>query len=132
MSVACGRKTEVQPPEIPQNAIDMANDTIRAYDEVRDSFIKVDREEKKITLSIQVSPLMSVEQAKDMGENLARMLASYSRRSDEIERGPTRDYLGEIYDHYRLSIVVGSSSSHIIVWGVRAASSHAALKIRWQ
>src|SRR5690625_3839202 len=106
-----------------------AYDIINDYDMVKDSHIEVSKEDKKITLAIQVNAATNEEHAKDLGDNFARALGSgvaiYSEKDLE---SPSKDNLGEIYDFYDLHVGVGTGTENFIVQGAMVTG---ASKITW-
>ncbi len=127
---SCSNKKSL--PEIPQISIDEAIAAIVDYEEIRAATIKIEKDARKITMVLTAtSQGLDVDEAKRSGENLGRLLGMYSSYfSDEIERGPSRDNMGEIYDHYSLEIFV-AGPYEIIAHGYRSGRPSDSVKIRW-
>ncbi|WP_232696115.1 hypothetical protein [Brevibacillus daliensis] len=83
---------------------------------VRDAAVLVEGD--KVTLAATVGFATSEEAAKEVGDGIIRLLAS------EVDgKGPTKDYYGELYDHYSLMVVVGTPDTKPIVMGAKAKGS---------
>lgn len=131
--VACSSSEETgeqnELPEISESAIEHAYDVINDYDMVKDSYIEVSKDDKKITLVIQVNAATNEEYAKDLGDSFVRALASGAATYSEDDlRTPSKDDLGEIYDYYDLHVGIGSGPDNFIVQGAKVTSSP---KITW-
>jgi len=111
----------VQLPEIPEAAMKHAYDIILGYDEVKDAHVEVNKEDKTISMAIQVGASINEETARELADSFVRALSSgvaFYNDEDELEP-PKNDYLGELYDYYNLLVVVGSSPEHTIVDGAK-------------
>src|SRR5690625_2509 len=116
-------------PHINEEAINHAYDVINDYDMVKDPYIEVSKEDKKITLAIVVNAATNEEHAKDLGDNFARALASgVSIYSEDDLKSPSKDNLGELYDSYDLQVGIGSSPDDFIARGAMVTSTS---KITW-
>lgn len=102
-------------------AITTAVETTKQDTLVKDAYIEA--KDNRILISIIVNAATTEEQAKEIGENAARQLAAFSGY-----KTPTKDYLGEIYDHYELMIGVGTGPNNIMVQGAKVTASP---KITW-
>lgn len=114
-------KEEVQKITIPEEAINMAVDTTKQDQLVTDAHIEVN--DDRILISIIVNAAITEDKAKEVGENAVRQLAAFSGYGT-----PTKDYLGEIYDHYDLMVGVGTGPDNIIAQGAKVT---VASKITW-
>lgn len=130
---SCGgeEKEEVELPEISEFAIEQATEAIENNDVVpdvnreiiRDAHIKV-TDKGDVIIAIQTITEIPEEEAKEIGENAARLLAGLV---EDLE-GPSKDYLGEIYDYYNLKVGVGTDEKNFIVQGAKVKG---AKKITW-
>lgn len=126
---ACGDETSAEIPGIKDTSIDGANEVIQDEDLAKDSFIDVDKEENEIIITIQVNAETNEEKAKSLSDSIVRSLSSQVAAQDDNDmEGPSKDYLGELWDHYDLQIGVGTNKDNFIVQGAKVTSAD---KITW-
>ena len=102
-------------PPISQEAIDTATQEIKDNPEVREANIEVNNDE--IYLSIIVGAGTEKEKAQDLGENYARLLATYAAEGQL--KPPAGNSLGDLYKFYTLEIGVGTGPYDFIAQGVK-------------
>lgn len=119
---------EEMPPKVPEKAKEEAMDELKeGWAVVRDTHIGVDKNENRITLAVHVIHGTTFDAAKEIGDSFIRLLGSFSSiYSNEIERGPTRDFFGSLYDYYTVQVVVGTGpeKEDVIAFGVISRSAH--------
>jgi len=120
---ACGNKDVRDLPSVSEFALNSATDFALEEDVVKDAYIKV-TEYGEITIAIQVMDGTTEEKSKELGENTARYL---STMVDGL-KGPSKDYLGELYEYYDLQIIVGTNAENTIAQGAKVSTSN---KITW-
>jgi len=99
----------VSPPRITQDAIELAKQTIMSNKGVRNAAVGVNEDATKVILAIQVKSGIDTNDAMELGDSFARLIATFcSKKGTGM---PTKTYLGAIYDHYDLVVVVSSISS---------------------
>src|SRR5690606_7006958 len=114
-------------PAIPTEAQEMAISEIKKDTLVKDAAVVIEGD--TINLAIVVNAATNEDYAKQLGENFARLLSTMtSIHSDVKLKSPTKDYLGELWDHYNLNIGVGTGPDHFIVQGAKVKT---AKKITW-
>ena len=116
-------------PDIPQTAIDMATSTIMMDPQVVDATVVVDG--RDVGLAIVVRRSTSPEYGRQLADNYARLLsgqASFYSDDKRLKEGPSRDYLGSLWDHYDLRVVVAFDADNVLVQGAKARTAAA---IRW-
>jgi hypothetical protein len=125
--VACGGEKEPEElPVISDTTIDLTDNMLMGYDLVRDVYIGV--EDGEVVVSIVVNPAITDEYAKEIGDSAARFLASMAVSSNENLKSPSKDHLGDLYDYYDLSIIIGSGPENVIVQGYKAKKAN---RILW-
>lgn len=115
--VACGGDEKVALPEIPEEAINMAVDQIKQEEIVKDAAVVV--KGNGISLAVVVYYATNEITARQIGENFVRLLGSMTASLSEELNGPSKDHLGDLYNHYDLLITVASNSNKIIVQGAK-------------
>jgi len=114
-------------PAIPTEAQEMAISEIKKDTLVKDAAVVIEGD--TINLAIVVNAATNEEHAKRLGDNFVRMLASFTAFFNENDlKGPTKDYLGELWDYYNLNIGVGTGPDHFIVQGAKVKTAQ---KITW-
>lgn len=122
---ACGGP----PPAVPQAAIDDAVAFITQDPMVRDAAIRI--EDRQIVLAIVANRAINQQYARQLGDNFARYFATATAgRSDDerLKEGPSKDYLGALWDHYDMQVIVAVDADNVLVQGAKARTAKA---IRW-
>ncbi|MER1249812.1 hypothetical protein NQS42_18480 [Bacillus sp. C10(2022)] len=123
------KKESKKLPEITDKAKTETNELIRNYDQVKDTYISVNKDKAEIILTIQVNPSVDKKSAEDLADSFVRSLASNASIYGENDiKSPTKDSLGELYDYYDLKIGVGTDENNFILQGAKVKSSP---KITW-
>ncbi|WP_377890411.1 hypothetical protein [Alkalihalobacillus sp. R86527] len=115
------KTTSEESPTPDEAAIEMAVDSIKDYDMVKDAAIAVDGND--ISFAIIANSSVTEETAKELGDNFVRMLGSFSGGES-----PSKDYYGGLYDDYSALVKVADSSEEEIMMG---AMSKGTQRITW-
>lgn len=101
---------------ITDSAVSMAVSTTKMEELVNDAAISIDGDD--VSMAIVLNSSTDNTNAKRLGENFARQLASFSEGAP-----PGNTYLGGIWDEYTLLITVTDRGGNIIVQGAKVTSS---------
>lgn len=122
----CAPQEKADKPKIPEIAISEAIDILKDYTAVRDAAIDFP-DDRSIHLVVLVRIGTTANTAREMGDNFARLLSSQAAIYSKDFEGPTADRLGSLYDHYQMSVTVGTGPENIIAHGAAVGSRY----IRW-
>jgi len=116
-------------PSIPQQAIDESVVFMRGEVLVKDAAIAI--KGRDVVLSLIVNRATNEETARRLGDNFVRFLAgAVNRWSDDerLNKRPTKDYYGGLWDHYNAHIVVAFDANTVFQRGTK---SRRAASIEW-
>jgi len=113
-------------PAIPKEAISMANNTMRQYDEVADSAIVVKGDEISLVVIVKYPVKKSI--AMSLGDNFVRLLSSSAASYSDKFTGPTKNNYGNLYNYYGLLVGVYTETEQEIALGAKVTGSP---KITW-
>lgn len=91
------------------------------HDLVEEAFIEVQDDEIRISLAVNAA--ITDEAAKGHLENATRFLASQVALGNEGLAGPSNESLGELWDHYTLQVLAGTSAEDVRVQGAKVPES---------
>ncbi len=123
------KKNTNQKPVIPEDAISlMVNDMLQNTLVVDAAVSSNDNE---LSIVVIVNNATNKDAAKTIGDNAARRLGSAASIFNEDLQGPTKDYYGDIYKHYNLTVGVYHSynTDKAVIKGYKARSSNT---IKWR
>lgn len=107
-------------PNIPDQAIRVTEDFIMEEEMVNDAHIDVNDE---VVIALQIGQATSDEAAKEFLENTTRFLATQVAGDHDGIDGPSGDDLGELWDHYTLTVMAGPTADDVRVQGAKVPSS---------
>lgn len=105
--------------QVSEDVIKLTKETMKQNTNIKDIDISI--KDDTVTVTVIVSAALDKEKAKDAGEGVARNLASNVASYNKV-KGPEKDYLGEIYDQYKLWVIVGDMSQNVMAKGEKITS----------
>jgi hypothetical protein len=102
-------------------AITRTEEFMVGHDLVEEAFIEVQDDEIRISLAVNAA--ITDEAAKGHLENATRFLASQVALGNEGLAGPSNESLGELWDHYTLQVLAGTSAEDVRVQGAKVPES---------
>ncbi len=118
-------ETDGETPEIPESYIDHTIRTTNNNHEVENSFVWV--EGQTVRFDIIVKPATSIERSKKISLESVKSLSS--QMVPDGLKPPLGTYLGELYDHYTLSITVSTEFDANFLTGSKSISQE---EITWK
>ena len=93
--------------------------TIEGYKSVNDVHISVEEEEGSIEFFMIVGQAVKDEIAKERGEDIVRNLAANVNVYGNDLKGPSGEYLGQLYEEYDFNVYIGYSAEEVIFRGIK-------------
>lgn len=114
-------------PVVSDSAINETVSLMTEYDGVEDAVIVING--STITIDLHVRANMNSNTARDHLDSAVRFLASQSSLGNDGLNSPSNEYLGGLWDHYRLESGAWIDTETAIVRGVKETSD---ASIRWE
>ncbi|KXZ40050.1 hypothetical protein SAMN05661008_01490 [Alkalithermobacter thermoalcaliphilus JW-YL-7 = DSM 7308] len=109
--VGCESNKKEIPKLIFDEAVESTINELKEYEYVKDVHIQVSEEESKIVLTAVLSDSTNEKTAKEFADTLIRRFGWWVNfYNDVLEKGPNKDYYGELYDYYDINIGISSLS----------------------
>lgn len=102
---------------------------MKEYEYIRDVYIDVIEDEKKINIAVQVPSATDLDVAKMAGEDTARYLASLAAYANSYYEVPGVDSIGSLYDRYSLLIYIDDGYGNFNIYGAKVTT---AKNITWR
>lgn len=106
-----------------ESIIDSTVSLMKEYDYIRDVYIDVIEDEKKINIAIQVPSATDFDVAKMAGEDTARYLASLAAYANDYYEVPGVDSIGSLYDRYSLLIYIDDGYGNFDIYGAKVPTA---------
>lgn len=114
------------PPEITDESVTMTEVQSEESEPVGDAHIEI--EDDSVTVALVLKSTTSEADAKRLLENAARLLATTAAIDNPELSGAKGDDLGDLWDHYTLNVVAGTSADDVLVRGAKVKGGR---KITW-
>ncbi len=96
---------------------------MKEYDYIRDVYIDVIEDEKKINIAVQVPSATDLDVAEMAGEDTARYLASLAAYANDYYEVPGVDSIGSLYDRYSLLIYIDDGYGNFDIYGAKVPTA---------
>lgn len=96
---------------------------MKEYEYIRDVYIDVIEDEKKINIAVQVPSATDLDVAKMAGEDTARYLASLAAYANDYYEVPGVDSIGSLYDRYSLLIYIDDGYGNFDIYGAKVPTT---------
>lgn len=96
---------------------------MKEYEYIRDVYIDVIEDEKKINIAVQVPSATDLDVAKMAGEDTARYLASLAAYANDYYEVPGVDSIGSLYDRYSLLIYIDDGYGNFDIYGAKVPTA---------
>lgn len=110
-------ESESDLPQISDEAVSMTEINVEENEPVGDAHIAL--EDDDVTIALVLKSTTSESDAKRLLENAARLLATTASVDNPELSGATKDGLGDLWDHYTLSLVAGTGTDNVLVEGAK-------------
>lgn len=106
-----------------KNILDVTATDMKQYDYVKDVYIEVDEDERKVSITIQVPQGTDNDTVEMAGEDVARYLAFMASNTDSYFAPPGSKDIGGIYNKYSLLLYIDDGNKTIDKYGAKVTTS---------